>query len=246
MQPLIKDMMKLWSGVGIYDACIGREFLLHAAFLWSIHDYPGYATMSGCSTRGFFACAHCDKDPCYESLHNKIGYIGHHRFLPNDHKWRRSRRFNGKYEPKEAPTSFTLAEREERVQRVQDYKPGKNPSTRKRKRGMTGEPTWHLKISLYDLPYWSKLKFVHNLDVMHIEKNILDNILGTLLELDGKNKDTLGGKMDLQKFNVRKKFWMKHVVKGFEKEAALWTLKKKCKQKLCKYLANTRFPDGFA
>ena len=48
--------------------------------------------------------------------------------------------------------------------------------------------------------------FVHNLDVMHIEKNILDNIFGTLLEIDGKNKDTVGGRMDLEKFNASKVF----------------------------------------
>ena len=30
----------------------------------------------------------------------------------------------------------------------------------------------------------------HNLDVMHIEKNICDNILGTLLGMEGKSKDS--------------------------------------------------------
>ena len=34
------------------------------------------------------------------------------------------------------------------------------------------------------------LKLQHNLDVMHIEKNICDNLVGTLLSIDGKNKDT--------------------------------------------------------
>jgi hypothetical protein len=29
----------------------------------------------------------------------------------------------------------------------------------------------------------------HNLDVMHIEKNICDSILGTLLGMEGKSKD---------------------------------------------------------
>ena len=29
----------------------------------------------------------------------------------------------------------------------------------------------------------------HNLDVMHIEKNIVDSILGTLLDIRGKTKD---------------------------------------------------------
>jgi hypothetical protein len=91
---LIKDMMKLWMGVDTYDACTSKEFKLYVAFLWSIDDYPGYATMSGCSTRGFFACVHCDKDPCYESLNHKIGYVDDHRFLPLDHKWRRSKLFN--------------------------------------------------------------------------------------------------------------------------------------------------------
>jgi hypothetical protein len=37
------------------------------------------------------------------------------------------------------------------------------------------------------LPYWEKLLVRHNLDVMHIEKNICGSILGTLLELQGKS-----------------------------------------------------------
>jgi hypothetical protein len=51
MQPLIADMMKLWgTGVETYDALTDDSFPLHAAFLWSIHDYPGLATLSGRST----------------------------------------------------------------------------------------------------------------------------------------------------------------------------------------------------
>jgi hypothetical protein len=43
MQPLIKDMMKLWSCVDTYDACVGKEFKLHAAFFgrfMTILDMP--------------------------------------------------------------------------------------------------------------------------------------------------------------------------------------------------------------
>jgi hypothetical protein len=36
------------------------------------------------------------------------------------------------------------------------------------------------------LPYWSSLKLAHNLDVMHIEKNICENLIGTLLKIVGK------------------------------------------------------------
>jgi hypothetical protein len=43
---------------------------------------------------------------------------------------------------------------------------------------------------------------------MHIEKNICDNILGTLLKLDGKNKDIVNARLDLETLNIRKKYWM--------------------------------------
>jgi hypothetical protein len=46
------------------------------------------------------------------------------------------------------------------------------------------------KISIFfELSYWSSLKLRHNLDVMHIEKNICESILGTLMNIDGKTKD---------------------------------------------------------
>ena len=31
----------------------------------------------------------------------------------------------------------------------------------------------------------------HNLDMMRIEKNVVDNIIGTMLNLDGKTKNNL-------------------------------------------------------
>ena len=120
MQPLIKDMIKLWSGVKTPDACKDQPFQLHAAFLWSIHDYPGYATMSGCSTKGHCACVHCDVNPCYLSLKNKTGYVGHRRFLPTDHPYRKIRRFNGKVKNAAAPRRYTDAELEDKLKRVED------------------------------------------------------------------------------------------------------------------------------
>jgi hypothetical protein len=162
-----------------------------------------------------------------------------------DHPYRKSKLFNGKAEDREPPRKFTPKEIEEKLEMVKDYKPGKNPQYKKRKCTVEGEPTWHLKVSLHDLPYWSKLKLAHNLDVMHIEKNICDNILGTLLEIDGKNKDTVSARLDLEKFNIRKKFWMDDQGEKYVKPHAPWMLEKEKKIQLCRYLANTRFPDGY-
>ena len=44
----------------------------------------------------------------------------------------------------------------------------------------------------------------HNLDVMHIEKNICEAFLGTLLEIAGKTKDTEKARLDLQDTGIRK------------------------------------------
>jgi hypothetical protein len=45
----------------------------------------------------------------------------------------------------------------------------------------------------------------HNLDVMHIEKNVMDNILGTILNIKGKTKDNLAARLDLQEMGLRPK-----------------------------------------
>ncbi|XP_010233262.1 uncharacterized protein LOC100831630 [Brachypodium distachyon] len=134
MKPLMADMKKLWEGVDTFDALTGKRFPLHAAILWSIHDYPGLATISGRSTKGFYACVHCDENPCSQSLRNKFGYVGHRRFLPTNHHFRTSKLFNGKAERRGPPRKFTIEEVMEKLGKVEDYKPGKHPDFKKRKR----------------------------------------------------------------------------------------------------------------
>ena len=43
----------------------------------------------------------------------------------------------------------------------------------------------------------------HNLDVMHIEKNIFENILWTLMKVEGKTMGTLNTRLDLHDMNIR-------------------------------------------
>jgi len=43
------------------------------------------------------------------------------------------------------------------------------------------------------------------LDVIHIKKNSCDNILGTLLDLPSKNKDSLNVRLDLTKMRMHDK-----------------------------------------
>ena len=52
----------------------------------------------------------------------------------------------------------------------------------------------------FDLPYWKYLKLRHNLD---IEKNVCDNVVGTLFNIDGKTKDTVNSRLDLGDMCIR-------------------------------------------
>jgi hypothetical protein len=56
---------------------------------------------------------------------------------------------------------------------------------------------------LWDLPYWADLKLRNNLDVMHIEKNIYGNLLGTFLNIEGNRKDTINSRLDLDDMGIR-------------------------------------------
>jgi len=70
------------------------------------NDYPALGTLSGRTTKGYYACVHCDKNPLSQRLKCKIGYIGHRRYLPTDHDWRKNtKEFDGNTEEQEAPES---------------------------------------------------------------------------------------------------------------------------------------------
>ena len=49
----------------------------------------------------------------------------------------------------------------------------------------------------------------HFLDVMHIEKNVCDSVVGTVLNLEGKTKDGPKARVDLKKMGIRKHLWLK-------------------------------------
>jgi hypothetical protein len=59
------------------------------------------------------------------------------------------------------------------------------------------EVLWKKKSIFFRLPYWKDNLLRHNLDVMHIEKNVMDNILRTLLDMKDKSKDNLQARQDL-------------------------------------------------
>jgi hypothetical protein len=51
LHSLMEELKGLWQGVDAYDSHLKCRFNLHAAYLWSIHDYLAYGKLSvGMST----------------------------------------------------------------------------------------------------------------------------------------------------------------------------------------------------
>ena len=56
----------------------------------------------------------------------------------------------------------------------------------------------------WELPYWKTNLLHHNLDVMHIEKNVFENIFNTVMDVKGKTKDNIKARLDVVLFCNRK------------------------------------------
>lgn len=64
-------------------------------------------------------------------------------------------------------------------------------------------PCFKKKLIFFELEYWKDIPIRHCLDVMHIEKNVCDSIIGTLLNIPGKTKDGVATHLDIVDMGIR-------------------------------------------
>uniref|UniRef100_A0A8R7TCC6 DUF4218 domain-containing protein n=1 Tax=Triticum urartu TaxID=4572 RepID=A0A8R7TCC6_TRIUA len=81
---------------------------------------------------------------------------------------------------------------------------------------------------------------------MHIEKNIFENLIGTILNLEGKTKDTLNARIDLQDLNIKEELKLRKEGNSYVMPRARYTLSKEQVVAFCQFLWELKFPDGFA
>ncbi|CAH9060240.1 unnamed protein product, partial [Cuscuta europaea] len=102
LQPLIEELKGMCiDGAETFDVSTRKNFQMHASILWTINDFPAYGDLSGWSTKGYMACPLCNERTYSQRLRSKLCYMRHRRYLPKDHAWRRSKKFNGKREHSE-------------------------------------------------------------------------------------------------------------------------------------------------
>nr|GFA38918.1 hypothetical protein [Tanacetum cinerariifolium] len=166
---LIDDLKDLWvlKGVETIDVATGQMFNMRVMLLWTINDFLARSSLSGWIGQGYMACPTCNEDIPFVRVLRKTAYVG----LKKPHKLKR------------------LSMREK----------GKHPSYGdvKIKRNVLVELNWTKRYIFYKLEYWSFLTLKHNLDVMHIGKNVLESFLNTFLTNE-KSKDTTKARQDLK------------------------------------------------
>ncbi|CAL8991649.1 unnamed protein product, partial [Prunus brigantina] len=236
LRPLVDELKDLWTnGVRTYDKSTGKMFTLRASVMWTVNDFPAYAMVSGWSTKGYMACPVCKEDVTSGWHAGKVCYLGHRRWLSWDHEWReKDKQFDGNTERRLRPREWSDDEILDQLNRL-DFAPfGKTVS---RTRPST-HLNWTHKSMFFELPYWSKLKLRHNLDVMHVEKNVFDTLIGTILDIEGKTKDTIKARLDLERMGIRRGLWMNRDSDKARRDLAFFSMKPNDKKDFLKFISS--------
>ncbi|KAL9668326.1 hypothetical protein QQ045_002706 [Rhodiola kirilowii] len=80
---------------------------------------------------------------------------------------------------------------------------------------------------------------------MHVEKNICDSLIGTLLNIPGKTKDGLKARLDMLDMNIRTKLAPQTEGKRTYLPPSCTTLSKNEKTILCGCLKGVKVPYGY-
>ncbi|GJZ46702.1 zinc finger, PHD-type containing protein [Tanacetum coccineum] len=241
------DMNAYKKGVETIDVASGQKFNMRAMVLWTINDFPARSSLSGWSGQGYKACPTCNEDTPSVRVLSKTAYVGHRRFLKKPHKWRSSREFNGQTDNRDPPKEFGRDKILAQLDRLPTRLTGKHPSYGgvKIKRNVLVELNWTKRSIFYELEYWSFLTLRHNLDIMHIEKNVLEAILNTLL-MNDKSKDTAKARQDLERLGIRSGLWLGQTKnRKCLKPQATYSFTPENQKKFCQFIKGVKLPDGF-
>ncbi|XP_071741136.1 uncharacterized protein [Rutidosis leptorrhynchoides] len=244
LAPLVEDLQTLWSpGVQVYDAYMKENFNLRCMIFCTISDFPAYGNLSGYSTKGMKVCPICESETCSVWLKNckKPVFMGHRKSLPLTHPYRMmGNLFDGNDEvdslrpPLDGEATFA---------KVESINILFGKSNTSREKGI-----WKKRSIFWDLPYWKYLHVRHCIDVMHIEKNVCDSLIGLLLNIPGKTKDGRNVRNDMVEMKIRSELQPKNkeVGKLPYLPVACYTLSKAEKIKFCQCLHGVKVPSGYS
>ena len=245
LQPMIEDLKKLWEEgePNVYDAATKSYFTLKSILMWTINDFPAYGNLSGCVNKGYLACPVCADDTVAKYLPHsrKMCYQGHRRYLGLYHPYRRQKAaFNGEQELGTARQPLSGEEVLARQEQI-TFSFGKELKKFKKV-----DCPWKKKSIFFELEYWKFHHVRHCLDVMHIEKNVCDNLIGTLLNMRFKSKDSVASRLDMIDMGVRTDLAPQVGEKKTYLPPSAFTLSKAEKKKMLSSFLFMKLPYGHA
>ncbi|XP_027364530.1 uncharacterized protein LOC113871632 [Abrus precatorius] len=192
------DLKLLWdNGIEVYDGFRDENFTMKAMY-GTINDFPAYGNLFGYSIKGQCACPICQEKIDYIRLDHchKNVFMGHRRWLSKNHPFRKMKKaFNGSYEVRQCPYLKSGSNFFDEIKHIR---------TTFGKPFAKQIPTAGWKMSIFfQLPYWESLYVRHFVDVMHVEKNVCESVIGLLLNIMGKKKDGINARLDLVKLEIR-------------------------------------------
>ncbi|WVZ02274.1 hypothetical protein V8G54_023080 [Vigna mungo] len=247
LQPLVDELRELWNdGVDTFDSSLNETFRMRAALMWTISDFLGLGILSGWNTHIGLACPTCnfDAEPCRLPHSRKWCFMGHRCFLSRNHRFRLNRvRFDGSTEEWNPPLKLSGSDIFRQVENINvTFGRGIHLDGRG-KRYREEVKQWKKRSIFFELPYWESNLLRHNLDFMHIEKNVFDNIMYTLLNEKPKSKDNLNARKDLKEMGIRQDLWPHD---NGRYHLALFSLTRDTKKLFLKTLKNVLVPDGYS
>ena len=106
---------------------------------------------------------------------------------------------------------------------------------------------WTKRSIFWDLPYWKDNLLRHNLDVMHIGKNLFDNVFNTVMNVKDKTKDNKKARMDIQRECKRGDLELVPLQNGkMGMPKAKYSLTSDDAKSICKWVSELKMPDGYA
>ena len=81
---------------------------------------------------------------------------------------------------------------------------------------------------------------------MHVEKNVCDSVVGTLLNIKGKTKDGVKARQDLADMGIRSELHLESIGKGTYLPPTCHTLSKKEKKSFCECLPGVKVPQRYS
>ncbi|KAL1371645.1 hypothetical protein AAHE18_01G148200 [Arachis hypogaea] len=229
LQPLIDELKLLWEdGVLTYDIHSKSNFVMRAALLWTISDFPAYGMLSGWMTAGRLACPYCMEQTKAFQLKMKKAIMD--AFYKN------------RIERSKPPPRLTgeqiwyIVQNYDKISDVEQLEI----------EGYGSMQNWTKRSIFWDLPYWCHNLICHNLDIIHIEKNVFDNIFNAVMDIKEKTKDNAKARMDLSLYCKRKNLELPEQSGGkIIKPKANYTFTLQQKRAICEWVKELRMPDGY-